>query len=149
MVEWNDDEIQERLPELSRMNSDEIEGRFGELTALRIEAHLDLDRRLRQLEPSVTLPPDFAVRVAEKAGVLRSVSSAQEQWLAAATFGLFAVAYLFFLVPRLGRVLTLMTDSVPVADPSGMMLLGVLACCGAILASAGLDGWLVRRQAGA
>jgi len=144
MTRWSDDEVQEKLRELAEMSSETLAETISQPVRNQVEAHLELDRRLKRLDGPVSLPPDFAVRVAQEVGVLGATTSLLEQRLFRVATGLAIVLGAASLSLLWGRVHELLVDSTLAAGFRGDVFVGLTVCCCAIVASHWLDRRLSR-----
>ena len=142
MNRMSEQEIEEQLEDLVRMTPHQLGERFDEATRHRIEESLETHRSLQRTSPSVLLPVDFAVRVAEEAGALRPASRRFELWLAAAAVLFVLAAELFLLGLVSAELVGRTTDLVFVVERSRDIVVGGLAGSAALVAVA----WIDRRR---
>lgn len=144
MTPWSDDDIQERLNALAELTDEELEGVIPPSLRKLVKEHLELDRSLRRLESPVPLPVDFAVKTAEKAGVIGRPTSTLERWVSRATLASSMIVWVWVFILRWEDFKGFVGQSILASNLSLAMVTGIAASMGAIIAGLWLDRLLKR-----
>ncbi len=142
MNPWSDNDIQERLKALAELTDEELEGVIPPSSRKLVIEHLELDRSLRRLEGPVSLPVDFAVKMAEKVGVIGRSTSPLVRWVARVSMAISMIVWALELILRWEDIKMFVNQSNIASNLSVAMVTGIAASIGAIIAGFWLDRFL-------